>query len=261
MALEKLSLSRFHNLPSTELDMVVEHAIAEVDPDDKDAFVALFRNRALRLIRNGSSSDLREEAMSLNRRLYVRGGRELLQRDPAYHARLQTIADMLGEASQRTDSVFLTAVLSSYSKYARPLIELLSRFGSEGVPRQKILTDLKIPSEAYLSRMLRALEEADVVVRHRREGVKGIRVALGHAGREMVSKTLAPNWFLLLMKMLNDAVSESSSLSPTKVAAALEKADVPSSLFADHVVDLMDKIAKRKPRAEARDAAAAPSGY
>lgn len=243
MAEGKLNVSRFHSVPPSEIAPLAEKLVREVDPDAVETLVALFRNRAMRLIRSGSTSDLREEASVLNRHLYSAAGRAMLHRDAVMHGRLQMIAEMEREASQRTDAMFLSSVLSSHSRYARPIIEMLSRAGSDGVARQKILTDLKIPSESYLSHILADLEEADVVMRLRRPGSKGVRVVLGPAGHDLVRTKLLPEWFRSMIDMLNTAIRERRMSPPSKIAATLEKQDVPSRLFVDHFITVLETIA------------------
>jgi DNA-binding MarR family transcriptional regulator len=262
MAHRKLNVARFHTVPSTELDAVAEQAVSETDAEVAEALVSLFRNRALRLIRNGSSSELRDEAALLNRHLYSPAGREVNRRNPDRHASLRMVAEMIGEASRRTDSIFLSAVLQSHSRYARSIVEMVSRAGSEGLPRQRLLTELMIPSESYLSHILADLEEADVIVRLRRPHTKGVRVVLGQAGRDLLRETLLPEWFMAMMTILTEAVLYRVSPPPAKVAAALEKAAIPSRLLIDHVNELLAKITgKRKPslRASAPISVASPS--
>ncbi len=246
MAQPKLSISRFHTVPPAEIGDVVKSAVAETDVDVLEAWTSLFRNRALRLIRCGSTSELREESVTLNRHLYSAAGRELLSRDPSSHARLQMIADMLGEAAQRSDTVFVSAVLSSHNKYARPSLEMLARAGTDGVPRQKILTDLRIPSESYLSHILADFEKADLVIKLRRSGTKGVRVAIGSAGRDFVNQQLLPQWFLSVVDIVSKAADNHVAPPPAEVASILESADSPSKLVADHVSGLLLKLTRKR---------------
>lgn len=235
---ENLNLSRFHYLPSDELDPVIESAMAETVGEQRDAWVALFRNRALNLIRRGSSLALRREAAVLNRQLYSPTGRELQQRDPAHHARLGTIAEMLSTAGQRTDTAFLNAVLSSHSKYAQRILELLARAGSDGLPRRELMAKLGV-QESHLSHILADLEKANVIVRLRRDGTKEVRVTLDAAGRDLVNEQLEPHWFVAAAQVLDDVARGHAAPSATKLSNLLEKANVPSRLVIERVHDLI----------------------
>ena len=250
MAQQKLSISRLHTVPPAEIGEVVKNTVGETDSDTLDAWISLFRNRALRLIRSGSTTELRDESMILNRNLYSGAGRDLQTRNPTAHARLQMVAEMLGEAAQRSDSVFVLAVLSSHDKYARPMLEMLSRAGTDGVPRQKILNDLRVPSESYLSHILADFEKADLVIKLRRTGTKGVRVAIGSAGRDFVNEKLLPRWFLSVVEMVGKAADDHVAPPPAKVASILETSDSPSKLVADHVVGLLTKITGKRSRGD-----------
>jgi hypothetical protein len=247
MADENVSISSFHAVLPAEIGEVVKRALSETDTELLEAWTSLFRNRALRLIRTGSSIDLRDESASLNRHLYAAAGRGLRDRNPNAYGRFQMIAEMLGEAAQRTDTVFVPAVLSSHNKYARPMLEMLSRAGREGVPRQQILARLKIPSESYLSHILADFEKADLIIKLRRAGSKGVSVALGPAGRDLVRENLLPQWFLSVVDMLGNAATDHVAPPPAKVATILEESHSPSKLINDHVVGLLMKITGRRP--------------
>ena len=239
-------IARFHDLDSHEMHPIVERALAEQDEAAREMWVALFRNRALKLIRKGSSIALGSEAAALNRHLNSSAGRAVREADPSYYARLATIADMLTVAGQRTDSVFLSAVLSSHGKYARSILEMLADAGDEGLPRRALLDRLKV-SESHLSHILRDLEEADVVIRFRRPGLKEVRVALGHAGRDLISERLLPAWFTTAEQLILDATRGAVPDHAT-VAEALQRANVPSRLLVGRIKDLVSVIASTKHR-------------
>lgn len=247
MADENVSIASFHTVAPAEIGEVVRKALAENDADLLEAWTSLFRNRALRLIRTGSTTELRDESSNLNRHLYAASGRALLGRNPTAYARFQMIAEMLSEAAQRTDTVFLSSVLASHNKYARPMLEMLSRGGPEGVPRQEILERLKIPSESYLSHILADFEKADLIVRLRRVGSKGVTVTLGAAGRDLVHEKLLPQWFLSVVDILGNAATSHVAPSRARVATILEESHSPSKLITDHVVGLLMKITGRRP--------------
>jgi len=219
--------------------------MADESDEAVDAAIAMLRNRALRLLRTGSSSDLCNEAEVLNRYLYSRLGRQLQSRSAEVHARLRTIADMLSEASRRVDSVFLSAVLSSHKKYAEKILEILSPAGTDGVPRQKLLGELEI-EQSHLSHVLADLEDADVIVRYRHPGKKEVRVAIGPAGRELIATTLMPAWFLRAADYLQAAIAGSAIPSASKVVSEMQKAEVPSRIVTDRVIQLLGDIGNRR---------------
>jgi DNA-binding MarR family transcriptional regulator len=237
-----LNLSRFHTSPASELGPLLEAVASESDDGAVDAMLAVLRNRALRLIRSGSSSDLSAEAAVLNRYLFSRAGRALQSRDASRHTRIRMIAEMVGEAGQRTDSVFLSAVLSSHTKYARPIVEMLSRAGSEGLPRKQLLQKLNV-EESHLSHILADLQDADVIVKYRRPGKKEVRVGLGPAGREIVGTTLLPEWFSCTLKIFRDA-ADGTQPRDSQIVQTLEKSGVPSKMIADHVVQFASELAR-----------------
>src|SRR4051794_21515697 len=178
MSDEAPNLSRYHDFDASDMHPVVEEAFAAKGDVARDAYVALFRNRALRLLRKGSSVALASEAAMLNRNLYSTAGEALRQETPAYFARLATIADMLTTAGQRTDVTFVGAVLASHRKYATVILEALAEAGDDGIPRRDLLTRLGV-SESHLSHILGDLAKADIVVVTRNRGLKEVRVLLG----------------------------------------------------------------------------------
>jgi hypothetical protein len=242
MTQEVQNVSRFHYLPSEELDPIIESAMAETNDEGRDVWVALFRNRALNLIRKGSSLALRREAAVLNRNLFSPAGRQVQRDAAAYHARLATIADMLSTAGQRTDTAFLNAVLASHSKYAQRICELLARAGANGLPRRELLAKLDV-TESHLSHILADLEKAHVVVRLRSTGTKEVRVTLDSAGRDLVTEQLEPRWFVAIAEVLDDVARGNAPPPASKVASKLERANVPSQLVVARVHDLLATMA------------------
>src|SRR5437868_6144413 len=83
---EAPNVSRFHYFDSSEMHPIVEQALAEKEDRAREAWIALFRNRALQLIRKGSSLAIAAEAAVLNRHLFSPAGRAIQQENPVYHA-------------------------------------------------------------------------------------------------------------------------------------------------------------------------------
>ena len=88
---EAPNLSRYHYFETSEMQPIVEQALAETGDRAREAWVALFRNRALQLIRKGSSLELAAEAALLNRHLYSPTGRTLQQDEPVDPDRLHLV--------------------------------------------------------------------------------------------------------------------------------------------------------------------------
>ncbi len=239
-----MNISRFHGVPASELGPVFEHLRSTTNAQERGAVASLFENRALGLIRNGSSTQLRDEGAALNRFLYSRMGREFEERDHALSERLKTIADLVARAGQRNDAAFVASVLSSHKKYAQPMIEFLWRAG-EPVPRQTLLRELGI-EESHLSHILRDLEDADVIARIRWPGTKEVRISLAPTGRDLVKQQLVPAWFLSAMKFIQDAVHGLKTTS-AEIAERLLQDHVPSRLVADHVEEVIKLIGGHAP--------------
>jgi DNA-binding MarR family transcriptional regulator len=241
---EAPNLSRFHYFETSEMHPIVEQALAEKGDRAREGWVALFRNRALQLIRKGSSLELAAEAALLNRHLYSPTGRTLQQEAAVFHARLATIADMLTQAGQRSDPAFLSAVLSSHQKYAQSILEALAGAGDDGLPRRDLLSLLQV-EESHLSHILGALEKADVIVRLRRPGLKEVRVVLGHMGRNLVNEKILPRWYMKMEQFIVDAAQGGAPEAGT-VAEELEEAKVPSRLMATRINTLVTVVADAK---------------
>lgn len=236
------NLSRFHYLKSEDLDPILESAMAETTEEARDVWVALFRNRALNLIRDGSSIALRREATVLNRNLYSPAGRQM-QRDAAvYHARLATIADMLTTAGERTDTAFVQAVLASHKKYANRILEMLAR-ATDGIPRTEIRDELRTLypklSESHLTHILADLDKAGVITRIRRPNMKEVRVTLDAAGRDIVEKQLRPEWFVRLTQLVRHVARGGDAPSGSHVTELMREANAPSELVVTLVLELL----------------------
>lgn len=250
-----MNFSRFHSLPAAELSTVFEHLPKVDDPEDVAAIAALFENRALVLIRSGSSTELRDESVALNRFVYSKAGRQMEPRHHELIAQLKTVADMLARAAERTDPTFVSAVLSSHKKYAQRVVEFLWRAG-EPVARQELLKELDL-EESHLSHMLRDLEDADVVTRLRSPGTKEVRIALAPVGRELVRRQYIPDWFRWAMDRIADAIKGLTPEAPARIEHQLAELRAPSRLIADHVNSLVSLASHRGTgaRSEAREQA------
>jgi len=250
-----LNVARYRSVPCSEMGPVVERALTVKEEEAVETWIALFRNRALVLVRNGSSSALREEAAMLNQGLYSLSGDIARKQNPEYHARLRMIADLVGEAGQRTDTIFLSALLSSHKNYAKRIVEMLAQAGQEGLPRKEILAKLRI-EESHLSHVLADLEAADVVIRMRRSGTKEVRVVLGPAGRELIDETFLPKWFRQFVDFFAEAIEHRVVPDHDALLSILEKAKISRSLAAEPVKKLLALIRRAAVQPERLVAAA-----
>lgn len=238
------NVSQFHYYDSSEMHSVVEQALAEKEDRARDTWIALFRNRALQLLRKGSSLSIAAEGAVLNRHLYSPAGRTIQKEDPVYFARIATIADMLTTAGQRTDSAFLGAVLSSHRKYAQAILEALAEAGEDGLRRRDLLEQLDV-EESHLSHILGALQKADVIARHKLPGSKEVRVILGPAGRDLIDEKILPAWYTTMEQFVLDA-AKGAMTETTAVTRSLQEAKVPSRLMLTRISNLVAVVADAK---------------
>jgi DNA-binding MarR family transcriptional regulator len=245
------NLSRFHDFEASELHPIVEEAFDAKGDAACNAYVALFRNRSLRLLRKGSSVALAAEAAVLNRHLYSGTGRALQQENPGYHARLATIADMLTTAGQRTDSTFVGAVLASHKKYATTILEALADAGEDGLPRRELLPLLGV-TESHLSHILHDLAKADVIVRKTSPGLKEVRILLGPAGHDRIAEKILPDWFTEMERFIVEA-ARGSLPDMTAITRSLQAAKVPSRTLASRISNLVAIVADAKTLAVTRN--------
>jgi len=236
------NVSRFHYLNSEELGPILDDAMADTRDESRNSWVALFRNRALDRIRQGSSDELLNEARILSDRLYSPAGQKLRREHPGYFARLDTIAEMLKTAGERTDTAFVQAVLASHKKYANRILEMLAR-ATGGVPRTEIRDELRTIesklSESHLTHILADLDNAGVITRVRRPKTKEVRITLDAAGRDLVEKQLRPEWFVKSTQLVRHVARGGDAPSEGQVTELLRKANAPSELVVTLVQELL----------------------
>jgi DNA-binding MarR family transcriptional regulator len=248
------NLTALHDVSASDVGKQLDRLpLVTADEDLQHAVTSLLRNRALHLIRKGSRSDLNEESLMLNRFLYSRKGKALRQEMPEFCARQDAVADLIAEAARRSDTESVDAILRSHKTHGMRLLELLARHEPEPVQRSVIRAELGL-SESHLSHVLADFEEADVVVRRRTEG-KEILVALGPAGREIVTSTLAPAWVEALIDVIaalvRGDVHEDWEDFSLDIEQKLRRKGLPSTLIVDRLKPLFDAAATRTPKQHA----------
>ncbi len=235
-----LDLSGHRQLPPAEIAPLLERVAAEPEERALSALTALLMNRVLRLLRQGSQEDLHEEALMLNRALAIPAGVYLQKGHPEAFGVWKALGDLLSGAARSTSRAAVPAILRSASGRGQEILELLA--GESGpVPRTEIKRRLTL-AESQLSHLLRDLEEADLVIRHRPEKSKEILVELGPVGREVVSRSVLPDW----LERLTHTVSEIANGAPLDSGAfsrELQEAGTPSRLVADRLAEAVARLA------------------
>lgn len=235
-----LDLSGHRQLPPAEIAPLLERVAAEPEERALSALTALLMNRVLRLLRQGSQEDLHEEALMLNRALAIPAGVHLRKGHPEAFGVWKTLGELLSGAARSTSRAAVPSILRSASGRGQEILELLA--GESGpVPRTEIKRRLKL-AESQLSHLLRDLEEADLVIRHRPEKSKEILVELGPVGREVVSRSVLPDWLERLTHTISE-IANGAPLDSGAFARGLQEAGAPSRLVADRLAEAVARLA------------------
>ncbi|MBI5365826.1 MAG: hypothetical protein HZA54_02215 [Planctomycetes bacterium] len=229
-------LTSLLDAPMERIAPLLDRASASTPERRLGRLTGLLIHRTLHLLRRGARSEVADEALTLHRSLAAPSADPLRAAHPQIVGSWNALADLLSEAARRSDPAAVDSILASYPKHGRRLLEILAA-GSGAVPRAQIKQKLSI-SESQLSHLLRDLEEADLLVRHRPEGSKTVLVGVGAIGREFVRDRLLPPWVKFLVAVLeriadspfeaaNAAVLETELIAagaPSPAAAALARA-------------------------------------
>jgi DNA-binding MarR family transcriptional regulator len=235
-----LDLSGQRELPPAEIAPLLERVAAEPEERALSALTALLMNRVLRLLRQGSSEALQEEALMLNRALAISAGVRLQKDRPEAFGVWKALGELLSGAARSTSRAAVPSILRSASGRGQEILELLA--GESGpVPRTEIKRRLKL-AESQLSHLLRDLEEADLVIRHRPEKSKEILVELGPVGREVVSQSVLPSWLEGLTHTISE-IANGASFDSEAFARDLQEAGAPSRLVADRLAEAVARLA------------------
>lgn len=234
------SFSTLDDAPAGEVAPLMERAAAEGDPETLSRLTDLLLDRSLRLLRDGSREEILDEALAVSGGVSGEAGRLLKERSPETFGAWTALDDLLAEAARRSDQAAVPSLLKSTEGRGMAILELLAGEG-RAVPRAEIRRRLSL-AEAHLSHLLRDLEEADLIVRHRPQGAREVLVELGPVGRDVVSQSVLPDW----LKRLDEASTRIAAGSPLDSAALiqeLQEAGAPSELAADCVVKIVVRLA------------------
>lgn len=229
------------DIPPQEFGPLLERAASEADAATLKRATAVFSDRTLRLLREGSRQDLLDEALAVSRALSGNAGETLQNRQPAIFGAWTALFELLEEAARRSDRAAVPGLLRGTLGPA--VLELLAGEGRP-LPRAVIRKRLDL-GEAHLSHLLRDLEEADLILRYRPKGSKEVLVELGPAGREVVAQSVLPPWLQRLEETFQ-ALAAGASIQPEALAQELEAAGAPSRLAADRLARAVAQFSSTK---------------
>lgn len=228
-------LSAYANASFDELVPVLDQIAAGAsDRARVDAAGGLVLHRALRLLRVESRETLLKEGMALDGFLYSAAGSAIKTAQPDVYWGWIGISGLLGEAARRSDRAAVDSILASHAGRGRDMLELLAEHGAP-VPRSEIRDRLKL-SESHLSHLLRDLAEADLI--ERAKAGREVAVALGPVGREVVKRSVLPEWVRYLCDQLQ-RVRTGTAAAPAAefLATALSQRGAPSRLVAQQLAE------------------------
>jgi DNA-binding MarR family transcriptional regulator len=218
------------DIPPQEFGPLLERAASESEAATLKLATAVFSDRTLRLLREGSRQELLDEALAVSQALSGDPGDTLKSRHRETFGAWTALFELLEEAARRSDRAAVPSLLRGTLGPA--VLELLAGEGRP-LPRAAIRKRLDL-GEAHLSHLLRDLEEADLILRYRPKGSKEVFVELGPAGREVVSQSVLPPWLERLTEVLAQ-MAGGFPVDADALALELEKAGAPSRLVADRL--------------------------
>ncbi|HEX9734550.1 MAG TPA: hypothetical protein VGG06_21470 [Thermoanaerobaculia bacterium] len=214
----------------TEVRPLLDALAADPEPKPARRVRALLLDRALRLLRTGSRTEIDDEATGLERFLASAEGQKLHKGSAEVFGGLSALARLLTGAADRADPAAVDSILRNHSGRGQQVLELLVGRG-EPVPRTRIKAELGL-SESHLSHVLRELEEADLIVRYRPGRGKEVLVKLGLVGREVVERAVLPSWIQLVIDRLA-GLRGGASIDRERLAVELHEHGAPSRLAAE----------------------------
>lgn len=235
-----LDLSGHRDVPPEEIAPLLERAVDATDERAIPAVTALLMNRLVRLLRQGSRQEILDEALMLNRLLAVDAGKRLQERRPETYGGWAILGELLSGAARSTGRSAVPSLLRATQGRGMAILELLAGEG-RALPRAEVRRRLGFP-EAQLSHLLRDLEEADLIVRYRRQGSKEVFVELCPAGREVVRESILPPWLERLAKALSE-LAEGSAIDAESLANELHETGAPSRLAAETLARPLERLA------------------
>jgi DNA-binding MarR family transcriptional regulator len=234
----------FSGLDRVSFEEIVQdlHAL-EGDPSEEriEALDGLISSRTLWLLKDGDRSQLLDEALQLAQVLESAAGTALDTHDPATHGAWCGFRDLMTEAARRSDPLFVNSLLRSTGGRGEAILELLAASPAP-VPRPEIRRNLDL-SESHLSHLLRDLEKAELVVRVRAEGRRGVLVKLGRIGSQIVERTINPAWIVHLVDLLHElAAGTPATTDLEELRSDLRQRGAPSQLVADHLATALNRL-------------------
>ena len=152
--------------------------LVKQEPELVQAYLDFLTDRALRLLRGGSKTELQEEALLLARAISGNKGKGLRAADLRVFGWLEALQQLLSEAGRRRDSLAIPSLLKGNQGEA--LLQALK----DG-PLSADQLSLRVPlQDGGLAELLLDLNEADLIVAYSREGQ--VWFELGAAGEAYV---------------------------------------------------------------------------
>lgn len=229
-------LSAYINAPIGELRSVLEQAATKAtDRVLVDAVGGLVLHRTLRLLREESRQQILAEGIALDEFLYSAPGEALKAAQPDLYWGWVGLSALLGEAARRSDRGAVESILGSQSSHGRALLELLAERGG-AVRRGDVRVRLGL-SESHLSHVLRDLAEADLI--ERTQVGREVALKLGPVGRDMVQRSLLPEWVRHLADLLSDQARGEPLPARDDVETALMERGAPSRLVVERLAEAL----------------------
>jgi len=222
------------------IEPVLETVPALANPENRRV-TALLKDRTIRLLRTGARTAILDEALGLRRFLHSAKGQQLQENVPLLFGGWTAFADLLSESARRSDAAAAESILKSHPTYGRRVLELLAE-QDEAIPRSTIRRRLEI-AESHLSRMLRDLEEANLIVRYRPDKGREVLVELGAIGKDCVERSILPSWIRLASQILEQKEPAQRFPSEANLTEMFKKNGCPSDLAARELAQLVARAA------------------
>lgn len=224
---------------------------AQTRSDALDRMTTVLLQRFILLLRTGSRDDIASEATHFFTLLRSPFGESLKDNHLPLYTGWEVIARGLSIASRRTDRSAVNAVLRTYAKYAKPLLEYLAAASkSHPVRRTDLRKELDV-SQSQMSHILRDFENTRLVLRHRSAKSKEVTISLGVEGRDYVDQHLVPPWIEILEDNIISGLAKTRTAS--ELVSMLVEAHFPSELGAERIVRKLDFTTSDDLRTETKE--------
>lgn len=217
---------------STLPEILADFASPNLSPKETSLLGWLLVHRGLHLLRVESREQIETEYFAVSKFLGSRTAAVVQKNQPEAFGAWTFLTDLLGEAAKRSDSAAVNSILLDHQGHGKRVLEVLAEAG-QAVSRSALRTTLNI-SESHLSHLLRELEEADLICRHRNG--REISIELGSTGRVTVRERVLPQWLDLVLSTLDHLESRNrSQIERSDLERRLMQAGIPSKLAATRV--------------------------